>query len=203
MSDDSHIHGSRKISQFPEMPDPSTLYAGCLIGNYKESEDASWRTGVVYLSEIGGGGGGSGDTETYLENLPNYDEYDYEKLQFLINAPYNYGDRFYWADSCVITDYLSTLPKGISGSFYVGRDYNGTWGLCNFLDETCRSLQCIPPRDPPVTYGNNQGLIVMHGSDNDSVYRADAGEYLTSFMSDYLINHAYDIYLAISQYLNN
>ena len=90
--------GNKNISEFPMMPNPSTLYMGYLLGNYKETEDSAWCTGLISLSSIGGGNVGE-----YLASLVDYCDVhspsDISRAHWVLGSPtFENNDSYYWVD---------------------------------------------------------------------------------------------------------
>lgn len=196
MSDD--IKGNKKISQFPSMPDPSTLYMGELLGNYKRYEGDSWHTGTIPLSEIGGGGG---DPEEYLRNLPDMtsEVTAYNQTKLLLHPTYNwsYEDPYIWADmESVVSVYLSALSTishidQVDAVYLYGDINDGPPGKFYFED----LVESIVHNRLPYT-DEAYGRVWLCGDQYN--YSAD----LSACVLNYIRDNAYEVYSAISEYLN-
>lgn len=202
MGDDS-IHGTRHISEFPDMPPREYLYEARLIGNYKSGQyDDSWRTGVISLSEIGG----SADVGSYLDKLYTYTGDDYDGLNLLIRNPsyHSADDKYGWGGMSVITEYLKYTPdiyNSIDDAKFIGltsdRDMVFAYPISAAVMNT---ITAIPYKDD-YTFSSYDHMIVSTPLGDDPICYVDLGNLLRGFMSEYLSNTAYDIYLAISEFL--
>lgn len=201
---DGSIHGMKHISHFPDMPPRDYLYEACLLGNYKAHSTDSWHTGTISLSEIGGG---SADVGSYFDKLNTYTGDEYDELNLLIKDPnYHSADEKYcWSGMSVITEYLKYTPddyNSIDDAKFIGLTSDRTNVFAYPISAAVMNgILAIPYKDNHTFSPYDYTLVRTPSGDDDSICYVELGNLLSGFMSEYLATNAYDIYLAISEYL--